>query len=390
MGDGYFMLWKSPKAWLIASLCAHSMSFAAAPSNSNDNMTLLSSEKEPRALEKRVSALEKRRGGLLNPPARPLCEDFDFNFSGAVLFWQANENLPTGVVNTASTFATIDGAVNLQESKVKHIGFDYDPGFRLGIDFDTAYDGWDLGLNWTSLESKGSKNAFVSGNKEIFAIQANPQLAFATTGNPDAVFNYTQMTSHVKIHLNQLDLDLGREFFVSKYLTMRPHVGLRTTWIRQFLKTSYNGGIGAGILPAVPDLDTSQKNKWWGIGIEGGLDTLWMLGKGISIYGNIAASIESGFQKVIGSQSTETGLKFEDERDSVRNSHPILDLQLGLRWDHGFKQDSYNFGLFGGWEHHTYFSQNQFHTELAPVGKFVANQGDLSYQGWTIGAHLAF
>lgn len=390
MGDGYFMLWKSPKAWLMASLCAHTMSFAAAPSNSNDNMTLLSSEKEPRALEKRVSALEKRRGGLLNPPARPLCEDYDFNFSGAVLFWQANEVIPTGVVNTATSFVTINDAVNLQDAKVKHIEFDYDPGFRLGIDFDTAYDGWDLGLTWTSLESKGSRDVSASGNKEIFATQANPQLATFLTGIPTSAFIYRQMRSHLKIHLNQLDLDLGREFFVSKHLTMRPHIGLRTTWIRQFLKVDYNPPVTSAFLSIVPAIDTSQKNKWWGIGIESGLDMLWMFGKGVSLYGTIAAAIESGFQKVIVKQSSEAGVIFEDERDSVRNSHPILDLQLGLRWDHGFKQDSYNFGLFGGWEHHTYFSQNQFHNELSPVGKYVANQGDLSYQGWTIGAHLAF
>lgn len=353
-------------------------------------MTLLSSEKEPRTLEKRVSALEKRRGGLLNPPARPLCEDYDFNFSGAVLFWQANEVVPTGVLNTASTFASIDGAVNLQDAKVKHIEFDYDPGFRLGIDFDTDHDGWDLGLTWTSLESKGNRDLSANGTKEIFATQINPQQAFAETGNPSAVFNYRQLGSHLTIHLNQLDLDLGREFFVSKYLTMRPHIGLRTTWIRQFLKVSYSSSIGAGVLPGVPDLDTSQKNKWWGIGIEGGLDTLWMLGRGFSIYGTLAAAIESGFQKVLPKQTNATGTPFQNERDSVRNSHPILDLQLGLRWDQGFKQDSYNFGIFGGWEHHTYFSQNQFHTDLAPTGMYVANQGDLSYQGWTIGAHLAF
>lgn len=386
------MLWKSRKAWLIvSSLCVQAMSFAAAPSTSNDNMTLLSSEKEPRTLERRISALEKRRGGLLNPPARPLCEDFDFNFSGDVLFWQANETgLPIGVQNTASTFGTIAGAVNLQDAKVKHLDFDYDPGFRLGIDFDTPYDGWDLGLFWTRLFSKGSKSSSVSGNKELFASQVNPRLPEFLTGNPAAEPIYAQMYGHLKIHLNQLDLDLGREFFVSKYLTLRPHMGLRTTWIRQFLKTDYNSGIAAGALPAMPDIDIRQKNKWWGIGLEGGLDTVWMLGKGFSFYGSIAGAIEYGFQKVISKQASEAGIEFENERDSQRNSHPILDLQLGLRWDHGFKQDSYNFGIHGGWEHHTYFSQNQFHADLRPIGQYSANQGDLSYQGWTIGAHLAF
>lgn len=398
------MRWKFTATRLIAfGLLAHAASFANSTSllltpNNPSNSTLLSSTEEgkPRSLEARVSALEQKRGGMLNPPARPIVEDYDFNVFGDLLVWQAHENgLPIAIKNKATSFGTVSGYQNFQDASVKHLDFDYNTGFRLGVDYDTMYDGWDISLTWLRFDSDADAKSFASGNKELFASRLNPLITeFISnselfSSNPFPV--YGKMRSRWKCFLNQLDLDMGREFFVSRYLTLRPHFGLRTTWIRHRLSTKYSHGIAVSDHPLMPDTEVREKNKWWGLGVEGGLDTCWTLGAGISLYGNLTAAIEYGFQKVRNKQEVEgvPDSVFENLKDSNRISRPILDLQLGLRWDHGFNNDSYNFGLHAGWEHHVYFSQNQFDTTES-FGQVISNQGDLTYQGWTLGAHLAF
>ena len=350
------------KTWLAASgLLVLATSFAHADS-------------DMRSLENRVSALEHKKGGcgMINPPARPVVNDCTaITAFGDLLVWQAHENgLPIAVVAT-------DPALPLKNAKVTDLDYDYDVGFRVGLDYDMAHDGWDLSLTWlrfyTDADAKGG-----SSSHTISPSQGAPD--FATV---DAI---GKTKAKWKGKLNQVDLDLGREFFVSKWVTLRPHFGLRSTWIRQNLHATYNY---ASIDFA--DLETNSKNKWWGLGVEGGLDSLWGLGCGFSIYGDLAAAIEYGFHKFkVQNWSDDTTVV--SMRQSYRVSHPVLDLQLGLRWDQSFACDSFNIGLRAGWEHHVYFSQNQFPyfvDDLAD-GLIVSNQGDLTYQGWTVGAHFSF
>jgi hypothetical protein len=183
---------------------------------------------------------------------------------------------------------------------------------------------------------------------------------------------------------------LGREFFVSKWLTLRPHFGLRTDWLRQSLKADYKNNIS---FPLPNDADAALKDRWWGMGLEGGLDTQWGLGNGWSIFGNLSAAILYGFHHMkYATKDDPSELKFVKLKERYRISHPILDLQMGLRWDNMFANDCFHLGLQVGWEHHIYFSQNQFPVFVDDVslGSFVSNQGDLSFQGWTFSARFDF
>lgn len=391
------MQWKFTQTWIVVSgLIVHSACFAnrSNPNIPQNNPTLLSpTEEAPRKPEYRTPPSQQKKGGLLNPPARPIVEDYDFNAYGDLLVWSAHENgLPIAIKNKATNFSSQRGFANLQESSVKHLEFDYNTGLRLGMDFDMPYDGWDVNLTWLSFTAHADASTNAEGNRELFATRLNAQIpSFITNGVAPFPFPiYTEADAHWKSHLNQIDLDLGREFFVSKWLTLRPHVGIRTTWLRQRLHTDYSDAIALAGFPSMPDTEVSEKNKWWGIGLEGGLNTQWTLGAGISLYGDITAAIESGFHKVRTKQEVNGFANdFENNKDSTRIARPILDLQLGIRWDSNFADNSYNFGLHAGWEEHIYFSQNQFHTD-ASLTQFAANQGDLTYHGVTIGAHLNF
>ncbi len=354
-----------------------------------------------RNLENRVSALEQRKGasGMVNPPARPQVRNgADLFLYGDLLYWKATENgLPLAVINKGSF-------QNIAHSKVSNLRGKYDLGFRVGVGYDIPHDGWDLGLSWLRYNSDGHRKHIHSHrNQFIF-----PSLA--PSADPIAELNTCQRAKgHWRLLLNQLDLDLGREFFVSKWLTMRPHAGVRTDWIHQKAKAEYqhfNGElVNVPPLPTSNEVEVGLKDEWWGIGLEAGLDTQWGLGEGWSIYANLAAAILYGRHHIRDKVKDEPGVlnasnaadsrpngKFGNLRNNYWIAHPVLDLQLGLRWDHMFCDDHLHVGIHLGWENHNYFSQNQLpnFSDDFNFGKFFANQGDLSLQGWTLGLRLDF
>jgi hypothetical protein len=349
-----------------------------------------------RSLENRVTALEQRRGasGMVNPPANPTVKHgADLFVFGELLYWKANENgLPLGVVNKNTS-------LNLSDAKIENIHGKWDVGCRVGVGYIIPHDGWDLDLTWLHFNTKSHKKTLHSSSKRFIF----PTLA--PSSDPIADDNFcTKADGRWKLRLNQLDLDLGREFFVSKWLTLRPHAGLRVDWLKQKLSADYKN-FDSG-LPPPNEVDVRYKDRWWGIGIESGLDTQWGLGCGWSIFANFAAAILYGNHSIKfkdentppvtngsnGATSLPKG-KYAGVREHIHHvAHPILDLQLGLRWDWMFDNDHFHLGLQAGWEDHVYFSQNQFpiFSDDYNFGKFFANQGDLAFQGWTFGARFDF
>ena len=341
-----------------------------------------SNDAQMRNLENRVSALERSKsgtGGMINPSGRPAVKDgWGVFVTADALLWQPHEN--------GLEYATkVEGAnFSGAESKEKSLDWDWDWGFRVGLGYNMEHDQWDLYLNWTWLHGTADNHVHADSGEVILPRWASPGSVGAATA--------TSAKSHWKLRLNVLDLELGREFYVSKWVTLRPHMGLRTAWIRQKYDVDYRGLTVNGV-----SRDVDMKNKYWGLGVRGGLNTDWGLGGGVSIYGNAAVSILYGFFSVDKDESLQltSGADFNkivDLDDFYHVSRAITDLQLGLRYDYMFCDDRYHFGIQLGWEHHMFFGQNQFILNVDDVatGVTVANQGDLTIQGWTLNVRFDF
>ncbi len=348
-----------------------------------------------RSLENRVSALEHRKGasGMVNPPARPQVRNgADLFVYGDLLYWKANENgVPLAVVNK-------DSPDNLAHSSVKNLRGKWDFAFRVGIGYDVPHDGWDVSLSWLRYNSPGHhKRIHSDPDRFVFAY-------LAPSADPIADNDTcARAKGRWRLLLNQLDLDLGREFFVSKWLTLRPHAGVRSDWIYQKVKADYEKF--SALLPSFSEVEIRDRDRWWGVGLESGLDTQWGLGKGWSIFADLTAAIVYGKHNIRmkdeneppivsfsnGADSTPKGT-FVKLKDKFWVAHPILDLQLGIRWDAMLANNRLHLGIQLGWENHVYFSQNQFPIfgDDFNLGKFFANQGDLSLEGWTLGVRLDF
>ncbi len=330
-----------------------------------------------RNLENRVSALEQRRGsnGMINPPARPVVKDgVDLWLQGDALFMHATEDGLDNSIKNANGESFVNGHVN-------NLNYDWNWGFRVGAGYNLPHDGWDMLLNWTWFKTHAHRHTeaegaqYVAGSKEY-------------ESGPNANFHATKAHSHAHLHMNLVDFEMGREFFVSKWLTVRPHVGARGSWISRHTQAEFEGGsLGS------TELQDSFRCRFRGGGLRGGLDSQWGLGSGWSIFGQMAFSLIYGRQKVSFNQEDETTeVEQAFARDRWTNVRGITDLGLGLRWDQLFFSDRYRIRLQLGWEQHLFFG---FHKDMVFVDNvaqhtFVNNTGDLALSGVSFQARFDF
>ncbi|MGL5263997.1 MAG: Lpg1974 family pore-forming outer membrane protein [Candidatus Rhabdochlamydia sp.] len=362
-------------------------------------------------LENCLKALEQKQdiNGLINPPAMPLTRNgWDLQVSADALFWQVQEDALTYAIGFSS-----DQDLGQSAALVKQ---KYNWGFRVGLDWTLPHDNWDIAATWTHLISNSRRNKTAATDLKIPTEGGSPQLFLLVLQgiNDPIATGYAKASSRYHNRLDQVSLNIAREFFISKWVVLRPYFGLRSDWLHQRLRTNYSENVvvaSAGVVVPNLSLNVTQTNKWQGIGIESGFGTQLNFCGGFSIYGNIAAAIEYGLQKL---HLSQTGFDFDPaEFDGPANSafngfgtkyhicRPILDLQLGLGWDYNFCDDRFHFGLKLGWENHVYFNQSRFlFVQIADATNITATTatnysenahgGDLTYQGWTLHASFDF
>lgn len=333
-----------------------------------------------RNIENRVSALEQRKGanGMINPPARPVVKDgTDLWLQAEALYMHATEDGMNYVINSHnSSFA---------DGRVKNASYDWDWGFRVGVGYNMPHDGWDLLLNWTWFHSHEHHDDEADAGEFLMPTTTN-------ASNSQGNLLVTEANEHHHLHLNLVDLEMGREFFVSKWLTMRPHFGLRAGWIHRNFEVELEGGDAL----TTNTLEDEFHNRYRGIGLRTGFDTQWGLGSGWSVYGQLAFSLLYGRQHLHGQEDLKATSGAETEQLDVRNRwmmvRTMADVGLGIRWDHLFYDDNYRVRFQLGWEEHVVFGFNKDMDFVNSTirGKLTNNRGDLAISGVAFQARFDF
>ena len=191
-----------------------------------------------------------------------------------------------------------------------------------------------------------------------------------------------------RLNLNMGDLELGRTCVAGKWLTLNPFVGVRGVVIDQSYEVAYQGGTDA---PSDTD-KIKMTNDYWGVGVRFGVDSLWGLGRGFSIYGNGSASLLSGEFNVHEKEKLEEeDLVLMNVKRDADNIVVAADLALGLQWDYLFSRDRFHVGVKVGWEFDMFFDQNQLFNFVGPgPGSLQVQRDDLSFQGLTLGIRFDF
>jgi len=287
-----------------------------------------------------------------------------------VLYWKSNMgSLDYGITSKSTA--------RIERGDAKQPHFDWDWGARLGLGYKLPHDKWDLFLNYTYVQGHASGAAsgvvfptYSSGAKAIAGIPF-----FAAAAKADW-----------NTHLNMGDIELGRTCFAGKWLTIRPFMGVRGLLVDQDYTVKYRGGTVAPFDTDKVRMDTD----FWGVGIRAGVNTLWGLGKGVSLYGNGSAALLSSDFDVHERETLEDAdlhlMRISRDVDTVVVT---ADLALGLQWDYMFSKDRFHFGVKLGWEFDMFFNQNQLFNFTSPGALRCAND-DLTFQGLTLGLRFDF
>jgi hypothetical protein len=298
---------------------------------------------------------------------------------GEALFWQASQDDMAYAIKSDSTTEVTHG-------RVEEPDFNWDWGFRVGLGYRLPYDKWDLFLNYTYVHASAQGSAI----KKNGAVYPEWEAPFGVTVPAGETLFATRAHAKWDANLNIGDIELGRTCIVGKWLSIRPFLGVRSLFIDQDYHLHYKGGTA---VPVGDEDKVAIDNDFWGVGLRIGCNSLWGLGAGWSIYGNGAASLLSGHFDVHQHEKLKkagtTKVKISDDVDNVVVA---AELALGVQWDYLFSKDRYHVGVKFGWEFNVFFDQNKmirFVSDTSP-GSYARSNGDLTFQGLTLGLRFDF
>lgn len=325
--------------------------------------------------------------------SHPNFEHGGFFARGDFLYWRADEEaLEYGYLIEADLTEGGGSTSRQMSPKIK-----WDPGFRVAVGYRFAKkDYWELTATWTHFRTEQSEKKSTSTKN----FEESPiRLVIPTWGA--SLLGSVANRSSVKWNLNYsiYDLDLGRNYFVSKAVAVEPFVGLRGAVIDQHYQAHYTT-ISSSFIE-IP-VSFRGRNDFWGIGAHVGTSLQWYCTKSFSLIGRAAGSLLYGdFQiKQVSTTITDpNGMTILTRtKDNETTASTNLEAMLGIQWEMFFSENKRRLSLALGYEWNQWFSQNRLiegnvtitTSSIIPAPIFDQQKGDLSLQGATFQARFDF
>ncbi|NGX59911.1 MAG: hypothetical protein KR126chlam3_01071 [Chlamydiae bacterium] len=348
----------------------------------------------------------------ISAPVRPFTCDGDWVITASGFYWNAHMDgleyaIETQVKSDAQQLGILTRS-ELIDAEYKNPNFKWDFGFKLGIGYNTTCDGWDMSAVWTHYHGKASSHdeAEKDDNSTLLPIWSDYNMILDQKPPVQRPPLYaTDIQTEWNLKLDLIDIELGRERWESKKLTIRPHVGLRIAFIDQKLTIKHKGGSWSEgddqmkLVNLFQNNEVELENDFKGIGIRGGLDTVWNFGCGWALYGNSAFSILYGRFHIKHDEANRLAeipfskTKVLESTNTFRASRFVADFTLGVQWSSLLCDCKYAFAAKLGWENHLFFDQNQLWKvrKLEYPGDpstedntYQNSRGSLDTQGWTL------
>lgn len=310
--------------------------------------------------------------------------DFFVHVDGLAM--QAKQDGMEFVIRDDTSFAERDNFITngrVRGFSSEDHDWDYNPGMRVGMGFFLGQDVWSIDFNWTWLnitDYEHISSVTPGGTLIPLWLLGKPTLANEFGQNASAVWDASY---------NTLDIRFAKPYHISRYLVFNPHIGARAAWIDQHFSVDYSGyvGTGAGENRAIHHGD----NDFWGIGLRSGLDTNWRLGKGWTLFGNVAGSLLFGQFDVEQSLILPTGGDGFDLDNDMYQNVPNMEIAMGLGWGRFFNKQQYRVDLKLGYEFHVWWDQlnlRRFWSGAPQYANDVVSRGNLTLNGFSLKLQL--
>ena len=219
--------------------------------------------------------------------------DHGFIAQASYLFYQAVED---GLDFLQSTEIS-GGFPNriLADADIHEPDFHWKSGFQVGLGYIFSQrDQWDLLANWTWYH--GSAHNSVAADFGTVASQMLRPVWLPFLMGTVA----SEASVDWRVHFNMLDLCIGRDFFIGRWLSMHPRAGFCGGWITQRYNASYNAAYLVNGTTVFPLGITSFDANWHyhAGGLRFGSGGQWYFSEQFSFLANLYGSILYGKFKV--------------------------------------------------------------------------------------------
>ncbi len=338
-----------------------------------------------------------------NAPVRPYTCDGDFEISASALYWKATQD---GMEYAYKTNNAPDTTLQISTGSSQNV-FDlvsssylspkpqWNTGFRVGVAYNSSCDGWDVGIKWTRYKSRASSldqanTMDQSGQQfpvdgETLAVLWTAFQGVTGLNNLSTATGFPPFASELRTNwetlFNIIDLELGREYYVSKYLKLHPFLGLRFGGFKQNFEMLIKGGYWSEYNLSFNNLfqpalngEVTISNHYEGLGVVSGFNLNWSISCGWSVYSNLGGAILFGRFDVIHNENARKAespfgkIKVLETKNAFRASRGIFDFGLGLQWSSLICDCKYGVTAQLGFEEHLYFHQNQMWRVNREVG----------------------
>ncbi len=334
---------------------------------------------------------------MITPSVMPVIDHgYNVFVTADFIYWTGRtDNLDYAQTGTAlvSSRALYNGTTNAnvtsKEGTQYHPHHKMSPGFKVGVGCDLNHDGWDTYFHYTWLRN----SAFSTESFATTAISLWDYAPISIYSKSTTAINAADATW--KLHFNTLDWEIGREFYISPRLLLRPHCGLKGSWQTQHNNVDFTALTDTDVAGTIAtgSYKMTQKQSFWGIGVRSGLDTSWKFTRNWSIFGDISlAALWSQFTThrtdvltQASSLDSFTNLEAIHVRRLTHTITPVIEWDLGLRWDYWFSDEDYRFRVQTAWEQQVWFDHNQF-LQLGATNR----TGSLNLQGLTVDFRFDF
>lgn len=273
--------------------------------------------------------------------------------SADLLYLRASEEGFGADFGTTTIDVTVvgDGDVTTVNEINEEIDFHWNLGFRLGAGYGCESSCWNPAVYWTHFNETGK-------------------------GNDDN--NHAKW----KLKFNEIDAVIAYQIDYSNFFSFKPFFGARYAQINQTI-TSHLEALVTNVSTGAANIALSTLNdhqNFWGAGPVFGFEGAFDLGRGFSVYGNLAGNILYGQFKVHFNDSDLFTVHVNNSITTSKNSGILTgyDLGLGMRYIVGCASEM-PVTLQLGLEQHSYCDYNQ-----------LGGNGDLNLYGFNLSANVQF
>lgn len=301
--------------------------------------------------------------GTITPTVAPrVQEGWDLAIDADFTWWKSKVS--------GLSYAEID-------HKVRSPSSSFQPGFKVGVGMDLDYDGWDAYAQYTWFNAPWQKSCHESEDDVSYS-------SFVHVNTSDGALSsliLADACSERKEQFNIADLELGRNFFISKRLTLRPSFGFKLA--RMLEKTNFTQNEEG--LSGYANLYLRQTLS--GIGTRGALNTVWHISRTFGFYGDIAVTAlwSSIHNQCTSNFRTDSITTTNSPKTVTQTILPVIETSVGVTYMNWFYNEAYQLYAKAGWEEQIWIDYNQ----NTPAG-LLNNTGNLTIHGLTVKLGFVF